>query len=242
MLLTADGGDGDDVLIGSAGNDTLLGGAGDDVLIGGPGQDILDGGTGSNVVIQAIVAAPPANAALAPAPDGSINGTAGDDVIAVTRSAGGVTVSGLGAPLTIAHADGDKSPIVIHGLGGNDAIVASGLSAPGMQFILDGGDGNDVLHGGQGNDLLMGGAGVGPVRILRSQRHRHDRRLPARARPDPHHRIWGRTRQLQRPQWSHGAGRCRCPHRPGQECRWGRDDRPSEHQIGGSRSSDFAFS
>ena len=34
-----------------------------------------------------------------------------------------------------------------------------GLSAPAMQFILDGGDGNDVLHGGQGNDVLMGGAG-----------------------------------------------------------------------------------
>ena len=38
MLLTANGGDGDDVLIGSAGNDTLTGGAGDDVLIGGPGS------------------------------------------------------------------------------------------------------------------------------------------------------------------------------------------------------------
>ena len=42
--LTEDGGDGDDVLIGSAGDDTLFGGAGDDVLIGGPGQDVLDGG------------------------------------------------------------------------------------------------------------------------------------------------------------------------------------------------------
>jgi len=52
IQLTADGGDGDDVLIGGAGNDTLLGGAGDDVLIGGPGTDVLDGGTGSNVVIQ----------------------------------------------------------------------------------------------------------------------------------------------------------------------------------------------
>ena len=39
MLLTANGGDGNDVLIGSAGNDTLTGGAGDDVLIG-------NGGTG----------------------------------------------------------------------------------------------------------------------------------------------------------------------------------------------------
>ena len=38
MLLTANGGDGDDVLIGSAGNDTLTGGAGDDVLIGGAGH------------------------------------------------------------------------------------------------------------------------------------------------------------------------------------------------------------
>lgn len=46
------GGDGDDVLIGSAGNDVLQGGAGDDVIQGGPGNDELDGGPGSNVVIQ----------------------------------------------------------------------------------------------------------------------------------------------------------------------------------------------
>jgi Ca2+-binding RTX toxin-like protein len=50
--LTEDGGDGNDVLIGSAGDDVILGGAGDDVLIGGPGQDVLDGGTGNNIVIQ----------------------------------------------------------------------------------------------------------------------------------------------------------------------------------------------
>jgi Ca2+-binding RTX toxin-like protein len=49
--LTADGGDGDDVLIGSAGDDVLIGGAGDDVLIGGPGQDVLDGGPGDNILI-----------------------------------------------------------------------------------------------------------------------------------------------------------------------------------------------
>jgi Ca2+-binding RTX toxin-like protein len=49
--LTADGGDGDDVLIGSPGNDMLLGGAGDDVLIGNGGQDILDGGPGANILI-----------------------------------------------------------------------------------------------------------------------------------------------------------------------------------------------
>lgn len=52
ILLTEDGGDGDDVLLGGSGNDTLLGGTGDDVLLGGPGLDTLDGGPGSNVVID----------------------------------------------------------------------------------------------------------------------------------------------------------------------------------------------
>jgi Ca2+-binding RTX toxin-like protein len=52
ILLTGNGGDGDDILLGGIGNDTLNGNAGDDVLIGGPGQDVLDGGAGSNTVIQ----------------------------------------------------------------------------------------------------------------------------------------------------------------------------------------------
>lgn len=52
ISFTADGGEGDDNLVGSAGDDTLLGGLGDDILIGGPGQDVLDGGPGANVVIQ----------------------------------------------------------------------------------------------------------------------------------------------------------------------------------------------
>jgi Ca2+-binding RTX toxin-like protein len=57
MLLTANGGDGDDVLIGSRGNDTLTGGNGDDVLLGGGGQDVLDGGPGNNVVIASATVA-----------------------------------------------------------------------------------------------------------------------------------------------------------------------------------------
>jgi Ca2+-binding RTX toxin-like protein len=50
--LTADGGDGSDVLIGGDGADVIFGGAGDDVLLGGLGLDVLDGGTGDNIVIQ----------------------------------------------------------------------------------------------------------------------------------------------------------------------------------------------
>jgi Ca2+-binding RTX toxin-like protein len=58
IQLTANGGDGDDILIGSPGNDTLAGGAGDDVLIGNGGQDVLDGGPGSNTVIASATVAP----------------------------------------------------------------------------------------------------------------------------------------------------------------------------------------
>jgi Ca2+-binding RTX toxin-like protein len=52
IQLTADGGAGDDVLIGSAGNDVLIGEDGDDVLIGGPGQDVLNGEPGNDILIQ----------------------------------------------------------------------------------------------------------------------------------------------------------------------------------------------
>jgi Ca2+-binding RTX toxin-like protein len=49
--VAADGGAGNDVLIGGDGDDNLLGGAGDDVLIGGEGTDLLDGGPGDDVLI-----------------------------------------------------------------------------------------------------------------------------------------------------------------------------------------------
>jgi Ca2+-binding RTX toxin-like protein len=51
MQLKADGGDGDDVLIGGQGTTTLLGGAGDDILIAGSAQTVLDGGPGDNTLI-----------------------------------------------------------------------------------------------------------------------------------------------------------------------------------------------
>ena len=52
LRYSASGGDGNDILIGSAGDDTLQGDAGNDLLIGGPGVDALDGGPGANVVVQ----------------------------------------------------------------------------------------------------------------------------------------------------------------------------------------------
>ncbi|MBE9063587.1 hypothetical protein IQ256_21765 [cf. Phormidesmis sp. LEGE 11477] len=47
--ILADGGDGDDILIGGSGDDILIGGNGADLLIGGPGNDILIGGVGTDL-------------------------------------------------------------------------------------------------------------------------------------------------------------------------------------------------
>jgi Ca2+-binding RTX toxin-like protein len=166
ILLTENGGDGDDVLIGGAGNDTLAGGAGDDVLIGGPGQDNLDGGTGDNINIQSAIGGAPVGGAadlLQAANAGQpavFNGTAGDDVIAVTGNAAGVVLSGLGSDPVVLPIGASERMITINGLDGNDTIDASGQAEPKMQFILNGGGGNDVLHGGQGNDRLIGGQGA----------------------------------------------------------------------------------
>jgi Ca2+-binding RTX toxin-like protein len=85
-----------------------------------------------------------------------LNATSGDDVVVVTNNNGVITVSGLGADVTITGFEANDR-IVINGLGGDDVIEASGLS--GMLLTANGGDGDDVLVGSPGNDILTGGAG-----------------------------------------------------------------------------------
>jgi Ca2+-binding RTX toxin-like protein len=89
----------------------------------------------------------------------TVNGTAGNDHIKVAVAGDQVTVNGLPAQVTIDHVE-TQDTLVVQGGAGDDIIDASGMPAAGMQFIADGGDGNDVLHGGQGSDLLRGGAGA----------------------------------------------------------------------------------
>jgi Ca2+-binding RTX toxin-like protein len=95
MLFTANGGDGDDVLIGSPGNDILTGGNGDDVLIGGGGQDVLDGGPGANTVIR--------SATVAEANSTSGSGTASDGAHAAS-----LAVLGQFAASSFVTAGGDS--------------------------------------------------------------------------------------------------------------------------------------
>jgi len=164
MLLTANGGDGNDILIGSAGSDILTGGAGDDVLIGGGGLDVLDGGPGDNVVIQSAgfnaSSSLTASARLAVASDKPPSGSVLVNGHAVPVG-GGDTFSLLGNSVAL------TSPKVF-GTSGNDVVDVSAVPAGrmGLSFIggagediIRAGGGNDIIDGGSGNDVLTGGAG-----------------------------------------------------------------------------------
>jgi Ca2+-binding RTX toxin-like protein len=96
MLLTLDGGDGNDVLIGGDGDDTMLGEAGDDVLIGGPGNDTIDGGLGSNIVLDGFSPSTVISAAVA----------LKDWLASHARTVNGKTVLDVGGKeRTLPHAD-----------------------------------------------------------------------------------------------------------------------------------------
>ena len=85
-----------------------------------------------------------------------INGTDGSDAITISTNNGVVTVTGLAETVTISNFE-TNDHIVINGLGGDDVVMATGLT--GMQLTANGGDGADVLIGSAGDDILNGDAG-----------------------------------------------------------------------------------
>ncbi|TPQ32104.1 calcium-binding protein [Bradyrhizobium guangdongense] len=88
----------------------------------------------------------------------TVNGTGGANHIQVTATGTTVTVSGLQEVVTLSNVEsGDR--LVIQGLGGNDMIDASTVSAGVIGLTIDGGTGNDTITGSRGDDLLIGGDG-----------------------------------------------------------------------------------
>ena len=99
---------------------------------------------------------------LGPA-DGQVNslvvdGTNGDDVVVLSGSAAGVTVTGLAAQLFVSN-NAPNDTLRVNVLAGDDVIDASSLAAGAPLLTLDGGDGGDVLIGGAGPDIVFGGPG-----------------------------------------------------------------------------------
>jgi Ca2+-binding RTX toxin-like protein len=87
-----------------------------------------------------------------------VNGTAGDDTVLVSGDANRVDVTRLTA--AIAVLDGEPADqLAVNGRAGDDVLLAPGLLATALQFVSDGGDGNDIQLGGAGNDVLLGSGG-----------------------------------------------------------------------------------
>lgn len=173
----ADGGAGNDMLLGEIGGDVLLGGAGDDILRGenrptgwvglvydnfmwnrtaqaavvsaSGGDDYLDGGAGNDLLVG----------------DGGndiLIGGAGDDRLygesdfAQTISGDDWLDGGEGNDWLAGGAGAD----FLSGGDGDDLLIGDFSDDPGSADILDGGAGADELQGGGGDDILYGGTGM----------------------------------------------------------------------------------
>ncbi len=128
IQFTADGGDGEDVIIGSAGSATLLGGAGDDILIGGDGNDILNGA--SDTILSGVT------------DNDLLLGGAGNDTYKFSAVNGGVdTISG-----------GEFGV----GVGDQIAITNSG-TVDSLAELQDLANGTDTVTFADGSSLSLGG-------------------------------------------------------------------------------------
>lgn len=150
IVLQGVGGEGDDMLIGSASADSLSGGNGADIIMGGAGNDTLNGDAGLDVI-------------MAGAGDDVAEGGDGDDVI--TGEAGNDSLSGGAGNDAI---DGGEGNDTLRGGFGNDGLSGSfgddSISGSVGRDFLGGGSGNDTLDGGRNDDTLLGHSGSDKLR------------------------------------------------------------------------------
>ena len=86
-----------------------------------------------------------------------VNATGDNDIIQITGSGTGYTVTGASTFLSVLVSEA-QDQLTVNGLGGDDFISASAMSAT-ARMILDGGDGNDTVIGSAAADTLIGGNG-----------------------------------------------------------------------------------
>jgi Ca2+-binding RTX toxin-like protein len=93
----------------------------------------------------------------------AVTGSAANELITVTTSAGVLSVIGLKAQVTVAHFDANDL-LGVNGSDGNDTISAATMKANSVQLSMYGGDGRDVVTGSAGGDTLDGGSGADILR------------------------------------------------------------------------------
>jgi hypothetical protein len=129
---------------GGTGNDLLVGGVSGDQLDGGPGQDVLHGGGGTDMLLDP------------GAPEGDVmDGGAGDDSVSYQGRAAAVTVD-LTAGRGGERGERDSLRSIESVLGGSGDDMLSGND---RDNSLDGRGGRDRLSGLAGNDSFWNGSG-----------------------------------------------------------------------------------
>uniref|UniRef100_UPI00286D159D M10 family metallopeptidase C-terminal domain-containing protein n=1 Tax=Sphingomonas sp. TaxID=28214 RepID=UPI00286D159D len=141
VIENANGGDGNDTLIGNAANNLLRGNGGNDILNGFGGADVLIGGTGND----------------------TIDGDDGVDTASYITAFAAVTVN-LATGTGASTGAGDAAVVGLDTLIEIENVTGSNfgdtLTGNGFANSLDGGTGNDVISAGGGDDFIIGGAGT----------------------------------------------------------------------------------
>jgi Ca2+-binding RTX toxin-like protein len=88
----------------------------------------------------------------------NVIGTNRNDALTAAGDSSDITVSGLRTQVSIQHQE-PTDQLFVEGIGGADAVSATGLAAGTVSEFLDGGDGNDSIAGGPGAETLVGGSG-----------------------------------------------------------------------------------
>lgn len=142
LIENANGGSGNDWIVGNGANNTLNGGVGNDALVGGAGADALIGGSGWDTANYF---------------NSSSGITVGMTGWTNTGDATGDTFSGVEGIFATNFSDligGDSGTNALYGNDGDDTLWGYG-----DVDYLYGGNGNDGLNGGASGDLFDGGSG-----------------------------------------------------------------------------------
>jgi Ca2+-binding RTX toxin-like protein len=143
---TADGGEGNDRLLGGSATDNFTGGNGNDYLNGNGGADTLHGDAGEDILVAGLDRL--VNTLIGGTGSDRLFGSFGNDLL--TAGTGGSLEQDTGTNWVFGSLGDDT----LTGGAGID-YLSGGLG----KDTLTGGDGNDRLYGGLGADVLNGGAG-----------------------------------------------------------------------------------
>ncbi len=152
ITTTLNGGVGEDSLTGwfntangGAHNDTIIGAANDQTLNGDAGDDTLDGRGGTNTSL----AASQSDTIL-------VSGTAGPDAITTNHTPGAPSTfnitGGLSAGMNNLPGD-DIETVRIESGGADDTIVVNAATAGNINYVIDGGEGSDIVTMQGGPDV-----------------------------------------------------------------------------------------